>query len=79
MVVFRIAGTDFAVPVEGETYLVQLFAIAVDIVDGGDCGMLSRLYRILFCRQAGLSSCSAISSALGSWSSLWDNSRAVRR
>ena len=48
MVVFRIAGTDFAVPVEGETYLVQLFAIAVDIVDGGDCGMLSRLYGIMF-------------------------------
>ncbi|EFL6531946.1 DNA mismatch repair protein MutS [Escherichia coli] len=29
--------------------------------------------------STGLSSCSAISSALGSWSSLWDNSRAVRR
>ena len=52
MVVFRIAGADFAVPVEGETYLVQLLAIAVDIVDGGDCGVLSRLYGILFCRQA---------------------------
>ena len=52
MVVFRVAGADFAVPVEGETYLVQLLAIAVDIVDGGDCGVLSRLYGILFCRQA---------------------------
>ena len=49
MVIFRFAGTDFAVPVERETYLIQLFTVSVDIVDGRNCRVLSRLYGILFC------------------------------
>ena len=49
MVIFRFAGTDFAVPVERETYLIQLFAVSVDIVDGRNCRVLSRLYGILLC------------------------------
>ena len=52
MIVFRIASTYFTVPVERETYFVQLLAIAVDIVDGSDCGMLPRLYGVLLCGQA---------------------------
>ena len=46
------ASTDFTVPVERETYFVQLLAIAVDIVDGSDGRMLSGLDSILFCRQS---------------------------
>ena len=51
MIIFRVASTDFTVPVERETYFVQLLAVAVDIVDGSDGGMLSGLDGILFCRQ----------------------------
>ena len=36
MIIFRVASTDFTVPVERETYFVQLLAVAVDIVDGSD-------------------------------------------
>ena len=51
MIIFWVASTDFTVPVERETYFVQLLAVAVDIVDGSDGGMLSGLDGILFCRQ----------------------------
>ena len=51
MIIFRVASTDFTVPVERETYFVQLLAVAVDIVDGSDGRMLSGLDGILFCRQ----------------------------
>ncbi len=52
VIVFRVAGTDFTVPIERETYLIQLLAIAVDIVDGGNGRMLSGLYGVLLCGQA---------------------------
>jgi len=51
MIIFWVASTDFTVPVERETYFVQLLAVAVDIVDGSDGRMLSGLDGILFCRQ----------------------------
>ena len=40
VVILRVASADFAAPVEGEAYLVQLFAVAVDIVDGCNCRVL---------------------------------------
>ena len=52
MVIFRVASTDFTVPVETETDFVQLFAVAVDIVDGSDGGMLSSLDSVLFGRKS---------------------------
>ena len=51
VIIFRVASTDFTVPVERETYFVQLLAFAGDIVDGSDGRMLSGLDSILFCRQ----------------------------
>ena len=51
MIIFRIAGTDFTAPVKRETDLVQLFAVAIDIVDSSDSGVLSGLDGILFCGQ----------------------------
>ena len=52
MVIFRIASTDFTVPVERETDFVELLAVAVDIVDGSDGRMLSGLDSILLGGQA---------------------------
>ena len=52
VVISRIAGTHFAVPVERETNLVQLLTIAGDISRSSDRRMLSRLNGILFGRQA---------------------------
>ena len=47
VIIFGVAGAYFAVPVEREAYLVELFAIAVDIVDGGNCRVLASLDGIL--------------------------------
>ena len=52
VVVFGVAGAYFAVPVEGETYLVKLFAVAVDVVDGGNRRVLSRLDGVLLGGQS---------------------------
>ena len=52
MVVVRGAGAHLTIPVEGETYLVQLFTIAVDILEGGLLWMLTCLNGILLCGQA---------------------------
>ena len=52
MIIFRVACTDFTIPVERETYLVQLLAVAVDIINGSDCRMLSGLDSILLSGQA---------------------------
>ena len=52
MVIFRVASTDFTVPVERETDFVELLAVAVDIVDGSDGWMLSGLDSILLGGQA---------------------------
>ena len=52
VVVFGIASTYLAVPVERETYLVQLFAIAVDVGGSSDGRVLSGLYGILFSRES---------------------------
>ena len=51
MVIIRCTGSYLTVPVEGETDLIQLFAIAVDILESRLLGMLSCLYGILFCGQ----------------------------
>ena len=51
LVVARVAGAHFAVPVERETDLVELFAVTGDVVFGGDGRMLSRLDGVLFGRQ----------------------------
>ena len=51
-VVARIAGADFAVPVEREADFVQLFAVAGDVLLGGDGRMLARLDGVLFGRKA---------------------------
>ena len=48
MVVTGFAGAHFATPVEAETNLVQLLAVAVDIFRCGNCGVLTRLDGILF-------------------------------
>ncbi len=47
LVVVGRAGTHLAVPVIAETYLVELTAIALDIVDCGHFRMLTGLYGIL--------------------------------
>ena len=51
-VVARIAGADFAVPVEREADFVQLLAVAGDVLLGGDGRMLARLDGVLFGRKA---------------------------
>ena len=51
-VIFRVAGADFAGPVVGETYAVQLLAVTGYIVVGCLLGMLAGLDGILFCRKA---------------------------
>ena len=52
VVICRVAGAHFAVPVVAETNLVELLAIAVDIVHGSHLGVLTGLNGILFGRQA---------------------------
>ena len=47
-IVFGFAGAYLTVPVEAEPDFVELFAITVDVLFGGDGGVLSRLYGILF-------------------------------
>ena len=51
-VVTGVAGAHLAVPVKTKTYLVELLTIALDVVDGGDGGVLAGLYGILLCRQS---------------------------
>ena len=47
-VVLRIAGAYFAVPVVAEADVVELFAVAADILLGGDGRMLTGLDGVLF-------------------------------
>ena len=47
LVVGRVAGADFAVPVEREAYAVELAAVARDVLHRGHLGMLARLDGIL--------------------------------
>ena len=47
VVISRFAGAHLAIPIEAETYLVQLFAIAGNILLGGYSGVLPRLNGIL--------------------------------
>ena len=51
MVIFRVAGTHLAIPVETETDLVELFAVTRDVALGRDGRMLARLDRVLLGRQ----------------------------
>ncbi len=51
-VVTFVAGAYFAAPVERESYLVELFAVAVDVVGGGLLGVLARLYGVLLGGQS---------------------------
>ena len=51
VIIFRVTSTYLAVPVEREPDFIQLFAVAVDIVDRCDSRMLSRLDGILLSRQ----------------------------
>ena len=48
MVVTGFASAHFTTPVKAETNLVQLLAVAIDVVRSGNCGMLARLNSILF-------------------------------
>ena len=47
LVIGRVAGADFALPVEREADLVQLLAVAGDVALGGDGGVLARLDGVL--------------------------------
>ena len=47
LVIGGVAGAHLAAPVEREAYLVQLLAVAADVLLGGDGGVLPRLYGIL--------------------------------
>ena len=51
MVIFRVASTHLAIPVETETDLVELFAVTRDVALGRDGRMLARLDRVLLGRQ----------------------------
>ncbi len=51
MVILRVAGAHLAVPVEGETNLVELLAVAVDVGNGSDLWVLTSLDGILLCWQ----------------------------
>ena len=51
MIVSGGTGAHLAVPVKAETYLVQLLAIAVNVLEGGLLGVLTCLYGILLGRQ----------------------------
>ena len=50
-VILRIASAHFAAPIERETNLVQLLAVAIDILRGGYGRVLTRLNRILLSGQ----------------------------
>ena len=50
-VVFRVAGPDFTVPVEGEPDFIHLFPVATDVFLRGDGWVLSGLDGILLCGQ----------------------------
>ena len=52
MIIIGFAGAHLAVPIEAETYLVQLLAVSIDIRLGGDSRVLSCLNGILLCRQS---------------------------
>ena len=47
-VVIGVAGAHLAAPVEGEAYFVELFAVACDVLFGGDGRVLAGLYGVLF-------------------------------
>ena len=51
VVIVGIAGADFTIPVEAKADFVELFAIACNVLLGGDGGVLPRLNGILFGRQ----------------------------
>ncbi|MPM52806.1 hypothetical protein SDC9_99569 [bioreactor metagenome] len=48
LVIFRVTGAYFAVPIERESYFIKLFSVSVDVVDGCDSRMLTGLYGVLF-------------------------------
>ena len=52
VIIGRVAGAHLAVPVEREAYLVQLLAVVVDVLLGGNGRVLSRLDGVLLGRQA---------------------------
>ena len=52
LVIVFIRGIDHAVPVEGESDLLQLVREMMDVVVRGDTGMLIRLYGIVLSRKA---------------------------
>ena len=52
VVILRVARAYLSAPVEGEANLVQLFAVAVDIVNGCNCRVLSGLDGILLGGQS---------------------------
>ena len=52
MVVGRVAGPHFPIPIEGETQQVQLLAVARDVFLCGFGRVLPGLYRVLFGGQA---------------------------
>ena len=51
-IILGIAGFYLAVPIEGETDFIELFAEAFDICFGGYCRVLSGLDGILFCGKS---------------------------
>ena len=52
LVIFRVARAHLPVPVERESYLVQLLAVVADVLLGGHRRVLSRLYGVLLRRQS---------------------------
>ena len=52
MIIFRVTSTYFAAPVERESYFIELFTIAFDILNGGNRRVLSGLDGILFGRKS---------------------------
>ncbi len=52
MVILRVAGTNFTVPIEAEANLVELLAVAVDVSHGSNLWVLTGLDSILLCRQS---------------------------
>ena len=51
-VVIRVRGAYLSAPIKGEAHLVELGAIAADILLGGLAGVLPRLNGVLLGRQA---------------------------
>src|SRR5690606_36039917 len=51
-IIFGIGSADFARPIEGETYLVELFAVTGNVFTRGFVRMLSGLDGVLFGRKA---------------------------